>query len=200
MIELKVSEAQREQMVLNVIATWDQATPEELAAGRQWYVTAHLLAEQLGGGDVHKGAGLLAALSPQTSWSLNVTLAERAVESGPSGHVGDALRKAAMILDGADPVSVLPMHSKTGHFYRCIVDPSDLEPVCIDRHAHDIAVGEVYGKRDRGLSSKKRYETVADAYRQAAAVLEETPSVVQAVTWVVWRAAISGTSTRGELR
>lgn len=200
MIELKVTDAEREQMILNVIAVWDQATPEELSAGRQWYVTANLLAEQLGGGDVHKGAGLLAALSPQTSWSLNVTLAERAVQSGPSGHVGDALRKAALILDGIDPAGVLPMHSKTGHFYRCIVDPSDPEPVCIDRHAHDIAVDEVYGDRDRGLSSKKRYETIADVYRRAALVLNETPSVVQAVTWTVWRAAISGTSTRGVLR
>jgi hypothetical protein len=48
-------------------------------------------------------------------------------------------------------------------------------------------VGERYGSQDRGLSSKRRYATVALAYRLAAQHLDELPSTVQAVTWVVWR-------------
>lgn len=87
---------------------------------------------------------------------------------------------------GEDPELVLPMDSKTGHFYRCILDPTDAEAICIDRHAHDIAVGERYGNRDRGLSSKARYALLADVYKRAAKRINVIPQELQAVTWVVW--------------
>lgn len=174
----------------NIVTVFRSATAEELSAGRQWYPAANRLAAAMCDGDAAMGAGLLAALSPQTSWWLNVELASDAYETGrPARHVSDALSKASRILAGADPSDVLPMDRKTGHFYRCIVDPADPEPVCVDRHAHDIAVGEEYGNRDRGLSAKGRYNLIADAYREAAEILDELPSVVQAVTWVVWRGA-----------
>ncbi|MYS39656.1 hypothetical protein GT025_36590 [Streptomyces sp. SID4920] len=54
----------------------------------------------------------------------------------------------------------------------------------IDRHAHDIAVREIYGQRDRGLGAIGRYNALADSYRLAARRIGELPSVVQAVTWV----------------
>jgi hypothetical protein len=91
------------------------------------------------------------------------------------------------------------MDRKTGHFYRCILDPMDADAVCIDRHAHDIAVGEEYGARDRGLGAKGRYALIAHCYREAALRLGELPSVLQAVTWVVWRDRLVGTSTRGTM-
>ncbi|MCD2462440.1 hypothetical protein MBT42_02575 [Streptomyces sp. MBT42] len=198
MIQIKVDGATREQYVRNIVRTWREATPEQEAQGRVWYTNAHDLADMMTDGDVRMGAGLLAALSPQTSWPLNVELATNAYETGqPSGHLGDALAKAAKILAGADPTEVLPMDRKTGHFYRCIVDPADADAVCIDRHAHDIAVGEEYGARDRGLGAKGRYALIAHCYREAAQRLGELPSVVQAVTWVVWRDSLAGTSTRG---
>jgi hypothetical protein len=60
--------------------------------------------------------------------------------------------------------------------------PEDPEAVVIDRHAHDVAVGKRYGNMDRGLSNKRRYATLAHAYREAARQLGELPSTVQAVT------------------
>lgn len=198
MIQIKVDSETREQYVQNIIDTWGDASAEQRTQGRLWYTNAHDLADMMTEGDVRKGAGLLAALSPQTSWPLNVELAQNAYETGrPSGHLGDALAKAAKILAGADPTEVLPMDRKTGHFYRCILDPADADAVCIDRHAHDIAVGEEYGARDRGLSAKGRYALIAHCYREAAQRLDELPSAVQAVTWVVWRDKLVGTSTRG---
>ncbi|MET8111204.1 DUF7178 family protein [Streptomyces prasinus] len=198
MIQIKADTATREQYVTNIVKVWKAATAEQVTEGRLWYVTAHNLADMMTEGDVRKGAGVLAALSPQTSWPLNVELAKNACETGePSGHLGDALAKAAKILAGADPVEVLPMDRKTGHFYRCILDPQDADAVCIDRHAHDIAVGEEYGAKDRGLGAKGRYALIAHCYREAAQRLGELPSVVQAVTWVVWREGLVGTSTRG---
>lgn len=188
MITIQADDEIREGYVQNVIAVFESATPDQLSAGRNWYQTAHQIADMIADGDTPVGAGLLAALSPQTSWEYNIELAADAYDSGrPTGHVGDALSKATRILAGIAPEDVLPMDRKTGHFYRCIVDPTDSKAVCVDRHAHDIAVGSRYGSRGRGLDARGRYNLIADVYREAARRLGELPQVVQAVTWVAWR-------------
>lgn len=172
----------------NIITVWQRATPDQLARGRAWYQTANDIATVIADGNTRAGAGVIAALSPQKAWDANVKLAEQALTSGEArGHVRNALDKAERIMLGEDPLSVLPEDSKSWNFFRAIVHPDDAEAVVIDRHAHDIVANERYGDRDRGLSSKRRYATVALAYRNAANSLDEIPSVVQATTWVVWR-------------
>lgn len=76
------------------------------------------------------------------------------------------------------------MDSKTGQFYRCIADPTDPSAVVVDRHAHDVAVGEIYGNAERGLSSKGRYQTLANVYLTLAELRGVIPSTLQAITWV----------------
>jgi hypothetical protein len=192
MIPIQSDSETREYYVGNILNTWSRATAAQLDSGRRWYPTAHDTAAMLADGDVKVGAGLLAALSPQTTWWMNVELACDAYETGrASRHVGDACGKANKILAGIDPAEVLPMQRKTGHFYRCILDPSDPVAVCVDRHAHDIAVGVRYGDWSRGLSAKGRYSLLAHCYWEAARLLNELPSVVQAVSWVTWRDSLS---------
>ncbi|GII83324.1 hypothetical protein Ssi03_13140 [Sphaerisporangium siamense] len=186
-IDIRPDAVNRDGYVRNVMTVWSQATPDQLGRGMNWYRTANQLAEMISGGNVAAGAGVLAALSANKSWGENVKLATRAFTSGePSGHVGDAIRKAARIMSGEAPESVLPMDSKTGHFYRCILDPTDPHAICIDRHAHDIAVGVRFGNQDRGLGAAGRYALLAGIYREAAFLLGTIPQIVQAVTWVVW--------------
>jgi hypothetical protein len=137
-------------------------------------------------GNARKGAGVLAALSANKSWSENTKLALRAFSNGHlTGHFQDALTKTIRIMSGEDPETVLPMHAKTGNFFLCIANPRHPSAVVIDRHAHDVAVGETYGNRDRGLSSKGRYNALARAYRDAADRVKELPLHVQAITWTV---------------
>jgi hypothetical protein len=137
-------------------------------------------------GDIVQGAGVIAALSANKSWTENLKIAKEAFRSGkPAKHVRDAIVKATRILQGENPENVLPMNAKTGNFYLCILDPQHPTAVCVDRHAHDVAVGETYGNADRGLSAKGRYNLIADAYREAARRLGTNPATVQAVTWVV---------------
>lgn len=188
MIPIKADSKTRQSYVQNIVNVYRSASEEQLQAGRSWYRIAHQIADMMTDGDTRMGAGLLAALSPQTPWWLNVELASDAYESGtPARHLGDALSKANRILAGIDPANVLPMQRKTGHFYRCILNPTDPDAVCVDRHAHDVAVGERYGGRNRGLDAKGRYNLIADCYRSAAEILGELPQTVQAVTWTVWR-------------
>jgi hypothetical protein len=197
-IPLTTSGSTRERYVRNVLTVWESATPEQKQRGRTWYRTAHELAGVIAGGNPRTGAGVIAALSAQKSWTENCRLAQQACQTGLSGgHFPDALAKAAQIASGADPADVLPRERKTGHFFRCIADPADPDAIVIDRHAHDVAVGEVYGNRERGLSAGGRYGLLADCYREAARRLGELPSTVQAVTWVVHTDRIAGTGTRG---
>lgn len=198
MIPANPSPTTRRRYRDNIIAAYERTTPEQRAKGEQWYPVAHDLAEMISGGDVRMGAGVIAALSANKSWSENVKIATRALGSGKAtGHVKDAITKATRIMNGADPTDVLPMGAKTGNFYRCILDPTDPEPVCIDRHAHDVAVGKAYGEADRGLSAKGRYGALADAYRDAAKRLGMIPSTLQAIVWVAQVESLRGVGTRG---
>lgn len=189
MIPTKADDLTFERYVRNIMKVWNEAilVPAAEWEGRAWYTVAHDLAEIVGQGDARKGAGIIAALSQNTKWDRNVELAQECANGNVSGHMNSVLDKVRAILEGSDPADVLPLDLKTGHFFQCIYDPTDPDAVVIDRHAHDIAVGERYGNRDRGLGNKNRYATLAHAYREAARRLGELPCVVQAVTWVYWR-------------
>lgn len=185
MIPTKATDDELARYVGNIVTAYKEATPWQVARGRQWYPVAHDLAEIIGDGDVRKGAGIIAALSAQRRWEVTVDLATDAANGNVHGHTERMLSKVRLMLEGADPAELLPMHLKTGNFWRCIVSPGDPDPVVIDRHAHDVAVGEKYRDcDDRGLSNMNRYATLALAYRLAARELKEIPSVVQAVTWI----------------
>lgn len=197
MIKTQPSDSTRRRYIRNIIRVWEQATDDQRERGANWYRTAHQLADFLSEGDVKTGAGVIAALSANKSWDLNQRMARRALRDGVlSGHTSANLAKAAKIMSGVDPAEVLPMDAKTGNFYRCILDPDDQEAVCIDRHAHDVAVGRPYGDADRGLGAKGRYAVLSLAYRNAAAKLGVTPSVLQATTWVVWTEHHAGVKRR----
>lgn len=183
MIPAKPSPAQRGAYTARIIKAFNAAEEPVRQRGLLWYPVAHDLALIVGDGDARKGAGVIAALSANKSWAQNVQLAKDAGKGKVHGHVGDALRKVKLILEGEDPEEVLPMSSKTGNFYRCIADPADPDPVVIDRHAHDVAVGRVYGIEDRGLSAAGRYAALAHAYRSAAVRLGVIPQIVQATVW-----------------
>lgn len=172
--------------VSNIIVCYRRANVIQQIHGRNWYQTAHQLAAVMADGNARAGAGVIAALSPQKAWNYNVKLATEAFFNNEArGHVQDAVMKAERIMLGEDPLNVLPEDSKTWNFFRCIADPTDAEAVVIDRHAHDIAVGEVFGNRDRGLSNKRRYATIAHAYREAARQLNVLPQTLQAIVWTV---------------
>lgn len=198
MIPSQPSPTSVRRYVSNIIAAYNRATDDQKARGAAWYVTANQLATMIADGDTRKGAGVIAALSANKSWPENTRLATRALSTGTaSGHVGNAIAKATAIMNGTDPVDVLPMDAKTGNFFLCIDNPTHPTAVCVDRHAHDVAVGRRFGNDDRGLSSKGRYNALADAYRTAAKRLNLAPATLQAITWVVQIESIRRTDAYG---
>lgn len=182
-----------DQLAANVRQAWDAADTESRLEGAQWYANAHALASELDPSDPARAAAVIAVLSPQQGWERNVTLAKSAYQDGcASGTVGTFCRRADAIMDGADPDKVLG-GPKVRAFWHLIADPSDDWHVCVDRHAVDIALGEVRSQRSRKVLERAgAYERVAAAYRQVAAELGVLPSEVQAVTWCAWRRAKAG--------
>lgn len=215
----------------NITAAFRAATDGDRVAGHGWYSRAFDLACKIADEqvrrlnlqteaewerEVHKAAGVIAALSPRLAWRKNVEYAELAYlqyydiltwrDNPPDGLVAEAFfagmiptlnanaRKAFRILKGEHPESVLG-GNKVRAFYFTIVNPSDPRAVVVDRHAIDIAFGKVTSDdfRSKALGRKTAYESIAALYRKAAAIVSRelgevwTPAQVQATTWTYWR-------------
>ncbi len=188
--------------VSNILAVYNGATADNLRFGLQWYSIAHRAALAMGGGrawHLSRNAGIIAALSPMNGWENNVRKARQLVsqrgriiatpEGGNGIGLGANVAKAVAIYNGADPLNILG-GDKVRAFYMTILDPTgDIDPV-IDRHAFDIAVGEVTDEKRRGILSRKGvYSDFAKAYREAAIIAGIGASQMQAITWVAWREA-----------
>lgn len=182
-----------ETMVANIINVFDRATADEYHAGLGWYAVAHEIALDLGIG-VEAGAGVIAALSPQLSWTSNIAAAYNLVandDPNPAG-LGKFVGRARAIRDGADPFTTLGGR-KVRSFYRNILMPSRAGAVTVDRHAVDIATN-VDG---RILESPGCYQMIGGAYRTAARLNGILPHECQAVCWVAWRRMLNDDGVRG---
>jgi hypothetical protein len=178
----------------NVTRMYRAASTDERAEGVSWYATARELAAVLDPSDPVRAAAVIAVLSPQTSWARNVNLAKDAYAGRPIGTVGRNADKARRLIAGEDPEDVVS-GPKVRAFWRTIADPTDPRTVVVDRHAIDVAAGEVLDDERRGkfLGRKGGYDAVCDVYRKAARILSKeygitlSPAAVQATTWVHWR-------------
>ncbi len=187
MILPKVYALTHSQAVTNIVATFRRATPEQRAAGASWYDEAHALARALDPFNVQRAAGVIAALSPRMPWEQNVTLAVRAYADGQASGAPFA-DMATRILRG-EPVTQVLRGPKTRAFALTIADPAHATTVVVDRHALSIILGRQSTDADaKALARKGAYDACARAYVAAAEILGMSATVVQATTWVVWRA------------
>ena len=191
--------AQFDQHVENIKNKYKEASPEMMRGGHEWYAKAHDEAVRIGKGDHVKGAGIIAALSPQTGWKRNIDMADELNRTGTTGTTQANLIKAQRIHAGEDPHVVLGGH-KVRAFFHNIANPGSSHEITIDRHAHDIAIGKPFigngNKSDApgshiGLGALGRYQHFSHAYRKATEQLGvDLPHKVQATTWVQHRGAI----------
>lgn len=184
-------------MTARITREFRLAKPKDVRAGVDWYKNAHKFAEDLGfahGLTLSQASAVIAVLSPQISWDLNVRAAAKLLETGDVGGVlGANVNKAKRIIDG-EPESEVMGGKKVRSFYQCILTAGrDEYAVCVDRHAHALAIGS----RDTPSLTARRYDEAADAFRRATQILNEeepfelrpilTPSAVQATVWITWR-------------
>ena len=179
-----------------------QATPEHWKQGKVWYSEAHEFCKALASVSIYTQAqvtGALAALSPQTSWSINKrATADLVVKGTCEGYTGYTANvdKAKRILAGESISTVLcanPRHgAKVRSFFDNILNPSTSELVTIDTHAIRAAynIVEVPRQISNSVFSSSKYHEVSDAYRKIAKEYSMRPCELQAVLWLTVKDAL----------
>lgn len=185
----------------NVTKAYRLATDLDLSEGWEWYASAKAYAATLDD-NVSRAAGIIAALSPCSSWTINKSMAAQWYEGRRNVHTAPNVAKAQRIWDGEDPMTVLG-GPKVRAFYLNIMGIDDKESVTIDRHAMMVCEGRVISDKELAtffnVRNNRRY---AEEYRRAASILSKecgmplSPAQVQAVTWVWWRRNHSAFSKR----
>lgn len=189
----------------SIVSVFAQATVAELAEGMNWYATARSAAQALATQhnlSLHTVAGVIAALSPNMRWELNVKAADTIIKAYKMGIAPEDAtcpaykanrRKAYQILAETERANITKIlnGNKIVNFYLCIVEPN-CSAVCIDGHARNI----YYGSREVLKGSRvtdKEYNLLVEEYNNATQAInlaynfQLTAMQVQAVTWVVWR-------------
>lgn len=173
----------------NILRVYDAAGPEDRY---DWYKSARDWANSLSesyGLQFLKSCGIIAALSPQVNWDHNKQLALDFISTGRARHTGMFVGKAEDIYhsDGtpSEIASVLNGNKITSFFFN-IAFPSNTQAVTIDRHAQDVAIGEV-GDNSRRQMTDRQYEFFSSCYRIAADKRGIPPYLMQSTTWVKWR-------------
>lgn len=171
----------------NILAAYNAASDDDITYGMSWYPSARAIAESLSD-DVSMGAGVIAALSPMTSWPLNVKRAGEVFATGTTTGLKRNVEKAERIYSGEAALDVLS-GPKVRSFYLNIMGINSVESVTVDRHAIDVACGRVLSDKERAqaIRGKAGYATVAQMYLDAAAQIGITGAELQAIVWVYWR-------------
>lgn len=176
----------------NILAAWRASTPADLAEGLEWYKRARGEGRKIGP-TLHKGVGVIAALSPMQAWDTNIALAHRLAETHAAGlpmpTSGYGFKantaKAWAILDGAPPLTVLS-GPKVRAFYRNMLGCG--HAVTVDRWAVRVALGD---PAHNGQVPSGEYDAMAEAFRRVAAHLGVSAQHLQAATWV-WIRRVHG--------
>jgi hypothetical protein len=173
--------------VSNIVATVAEASPEELAYGKNWYpayrASIARVALKAGLTDA-QGCALFAVLSQQTRIEDNwrnyraVAYSHDAYAAHTTALGSMKTKCAAILLDAIDP-GRHAKGEKISSFYRNLMGCE--ESVTVDRHAISCCFNEMINRVG------PHYLYVQDCFRMAAALLDMTPAQCQAVAWVVWR-------------
>jgi hypothetical protein len=197
-------EAAIPEMVTNLLRSKGLlTTPGEVAKGMRWYAEANDLAQELVRTAASRGkeltvqqaAAIISAFSPQAKWwPDNVLAAKHFVDSGGTATSGpfqvipQAWVTARRLWDG-EAVDRVLRFEKTSNFARNIADPKAADPVTIDRHSLEAAMGfrtfegDWIGFDDSHVG-RRAYRAVAEAHRIAARIEGLTANQIQAITWL----------------
>ena len=175
-------------MVANILAVYSQASAPIREAGRDWYKAAHSYLAGLAEAydtPLDVVCGVTAVLSPSQRWEINVMQTELLI-SGALGVTyaayGNNVVKAWGVLAGDMSVVKGP---KVSRFAALLNDP-ETSTVCVDTWAIRIALGRDDGPV-KGYTQAGRIQKFMDAYGEAARLVGEQPSHIQAITWLCIR-------------
>lgn len=192
-------------VVENIIAMRRKAKPEDVAQGIAWYAKAYEECRVMAvkhNIPIHIVIGVVAALSPNNRWEINLANADALITAFINGGNADEVscstyhamkHKAWSILEAMpnpDDTKTILNGRKIVCFYENIMG----EDTCtIDGHARNIAYDERHNLTDTKTNiGVKEYAMLQEAYRLAAKRCRVNGRrlkayELQAITWVTWR-------------
>ena len=188
-------------LVQNILTIYGKATRQEQRDGLMWYKRAkrdcNAMAKEKNV-SLRYAVGVVAATSPNLNWNKNVFTAGQVIDGynqgidheqidGCMAYKQNRLKGYKVMAAPNRSFAILKILNgpKISAFFDNIMGG---DSVTVDGHARNIAYGErVQLKSDKANISKKEYATIAQAYRDAAAILGIKACDLQAVTWVAWR-------------
>jgi len=201
-IKIKGKRVYKKTLVNNLLSIYTKAQDNRSVTleGRRWYQLAYNHATRMSainGLPVYKSAGIIAALSPLSSWDRNKETALLYAQGQRKGlHTNKMIEKCAQIevAQGFEEVAKILNGDKIVSFYKNICGYNVWsDDVTIDRHAIAAAYGKNISDKDRPQLTKSQYKFIADAYVEATIEIkytlnmEYTPHQLQAIIWVWWR-------------
>ncbi len=182
------------ELVTNIIDEYGFASEADISEGSQWYVNANYEVESLAiKYDItnRQAALVVAALSPQLAWALNIAYADDFLKLGQCGHFLSCQVRAMQCLSGSRiELSTNGKNALKTHYFAKLLEDPYADLVVIDGHAASIALGHKVTKADSNrLTTNARgfYDLCESSYREAADMLELKPSTLQAITWLSYR-------------
>ena len=183
--------------VKNIVAVYNEATPEEKEYWGKWY---HHAKENVQ--DLAKKynlpfpitAAVVAVLSPGNKWKNNLLAADRllgnnANPSEPPKVISGYPRQIARaqdILNSGDVGKVTG--PKVTVFFQSLLSPETVEKhLVLDGHAINIWRGEKPNLKQISMPNKAERQKMLEDYQTAAEQLGVPVQAIQAVTWYIWK-------------
>lgn len=175
--------------VKRILATFDRATPANVAQGARWYTEGELLIDSLAiqtGYSREHVAAVFGQMSPRTFWSRNVAGATAILLGETPLHcLGENVARARVALDSPDPIASIGGQKVKAFTLNLL---GDREAVTVDVWAARVALGANLAVDYANILARVGvYDALANAYRIAAARRGVDPATMQAVCWVVMR-------------
>jgi hypothetical protein len=184
--------------LMNPLAVFEEATPQEVIEGVAWYDEAHKLACDLAqryGVSLDVAAGVLAALSPRCRWERNTQDAENIIAAYVRGKDPMQVYCSTFHRNKVRAVEILVAGTRHGilsgekvnAFADNIEDP-DGDAVTVDSHAYNAWVGERVVTNESGTKvTPRRFRECAADYRKVAVLYHIKPHQAQAIIWLTWK-------------
>lgn len=189
-VGIKLGAVNIEDATTRIVSTFHAATPAELTNGLVWYPFFGEKIALFGaayGLNADSARALFACLSTGTSVQHNWLNFTRACIAGNASTLTACYPvmkiKVDLYLRGACDIATIISGQKVTSFYRNL-SGNVADYVTIDRHAAAVCYG--FSSGDMKISDKQ-YRDCAQAFKDAARILDITPAACQAVVWVVWR-------------
>lgn len=140
--------------------------------------------------------GILVNLSSQKDWKSNITQTIQFLKGKQltGMYSNKQLVTCQRIKQGEDPLTIWGKLSfKYRNFYLSILNPEDINPICIDTHMINFYLDRYPSSKLHKLekvkvfSSKKWYTRIQDEIRKEAKILDLVPSHCQAIIWAQQR-------------